>query len=479
MGFFNRVKEFFMGLFDRKDMTKVTGIHPQIGDGMMTSIELWRDIYGGQAPWLDSPFSKSSGFAKTVCRDIATKCTCEGKIETGNEDTDRQFVDICSVLPEKVEKILALGASVARPYYDADTRKIELAWYPADRVVPLTWHGDELRSVALLDFVTVQGDTKKVYVKVETHVWDNGSTTITSKAFEWNGSNKIGNQVPLSTVKEWEQITEEPVVITGIEHPLFSYIKTPIANNVDGTNTGVSLFANAVDQIEALDKVFSDMDWEREAGSAKVYVADSMIPQKMVNGKPVDDLSAVDKRLYKKLDGGVEHGSDLFEVSTPAFRFDQYKTQMDTVIALACKNMALDAKSFLVDRQGQPVTAEQILSEKNETYTTVLNLQEKMLKPALYNVLDNIRVLQKLYSVSGGRLPESNEDITISFGDSILVDEATEKNMALNEVQKGLRSKMSYLIEYRGLSEEEAIKEIERIKSDAPTVDYFGDGMGM
>ena len=478
MGFFSRLKEFFKNMFISKDEIKrVTGINPQIGTGMMSEIEMWRDIYSGNPPWKQSDkFDKTTSFAKTVCRDIATKATVEAQIETGSDDVDASLKPFLDSLPDKVEKTLALGSSVARPFYDADRREIAVTWYSADRVVPLAWQGEILVSVALLDFVTLVEQEGKTFVKVETHVWNNGTETITSKAFRWT-SNSFGSEVPLSTVLEWASITPEPIEITGLKHPLFSYMKTPIANNIDGSYIGLSLFANAIDQLEELDKNFSAMVWERWAGESRVYVADSMIPQKLdENGKYVDDLNEIDRKLFKKLEGDIE-GQRLFEVTTPALRFDQYTTEADNIISMACKNMALDAKAFLVDRQGNPVTAEQILSEKNETYTTILSLQKNMLIPTMYHVLDNIRAMQKLYNVTP-RLPENNSDISISFGDSVMIDENTEKKFAIDEVAKGVRSKLSYLMEYRGMTEEEATIELERIKADTPVIDYFGNNEG-
>lgn len=479
MNFFTRIKEFFRTMFvNRDEIKKITGVPPQISSGMIDQIELWRDIYAGTPPWKkDDQFDKTMGFAKTVCRDIATKATVEATIETGNEELNAAFQPFMDNLTDKVEKTLALGASVARPFYDAEKKTVAVTWYPADRVVPLAWQGETLVSVALLDFVTLAEQEGKTFVKVESHIWQNRTETITSTAHRWE-SGSIGAQVSLETVAEWAQITPEPIVITNLNHPLFTYMKTPIANNIDGSYIGLSLYANAIDQLEELDKNFSAMAWERWAGESRVFVSDSMIPQKRdSSGKFVDDLDAFDKKLYKKLEGGIEQGNQLFEVTTPALRFDQYVSEANSLIAMACKNMALDAKAFLVDRQGNPVTAEQILSEKNETYTTILSLQRNMILPALYHMLDNVRAMEKLYSVSP-RLPEKNDDIALTFGDSVMLDENTEKKMAMDEVNRGVRSKLSYLMDYRGMTEEEAQKELELIRAETPTVDFFGQGEG-
>lgn len=481
MGFFSKIKEFFSNMFlDKNDIKRVTGIPPQISGGMLAEIETWRNIYGNNPPWKqDQDLDKVTGFAKTVCRDIATKATVEAEIVTGNDEIDSYLKKTLSDgLTDKIERVLALGSAVVRPYYDVNKRVIAVSWYPADRVIPLQWEGENLVSVALLDFVTINENDTKTFIKVESHVWNGVSVdTITTKAYRWEGG-KIANEVPLETVKEWEGITPEPVIVEGLKKPLFTYVKTPIANNIDGSSIGVSLFANCIDYLEELDKNFSSMAWERWAGDTRVYVADSMIPQrKTTDGKFIDDITALDKKLYRKMEGSFESGNKLFEVVTPSLRFESYINECNSIISMACKSMALDAKAFLVDRQGNPVTAEQILSEKNETYTTILALQEKMIIPALRGVLDNIRVLQILYSINP-KLPENDKDISISFGDSVMTDEQTEKKMAMDEVTRGVRSKLSYLMEYRNMTEEEARKELEEIKADTPVIDYFGTGEG-
>ena len=70
-------------------------------------------------------------------------------------------------------------------------------------------------------------------------------------------------------------------------------------------------------------------------------------------------------------------------------------------------------------------------------------------------------------------------DLNIAFGDSILVDVETDKQNAQREVSLSLRSKLNYMMEYRGLSEEEAKKEIAIISSEQPEqVDFFGGKEG-
>lgn len=478
MGFFTRIKEWVMGLFKKDDYRKITNIQPQIGDGMMEMINTWRDVYAGTPPWLNSDnCPETIGFAQTVCSDIASKAVCEIVASTGKDETDLVLSDLISGIRGEVEEMLAKGAVVARPYYDPSANKVRVAWYPADRVVPLVWEAGRLMSACLLDFS--RGDTQAtantLYCKVEAHVWSAGKDTITVKAFTWNG-NALGNEVPLSTISAWADIETGPVEVNNLEGPLFSYIKTPIKNYIDGTPVGVSIFASALPILEEMDKIWNDATWEREAGRAKAFVDESMIPQKIIDGKPVDQIDVFGKKYFKKLYGGIE-GNKLFEIHNPSMRMSQYQEYMDKQTVLACKKMHLDAKAFTVDVQGSPVTAQQILTEKNDTYTTILDLQNNTLLPALKDIYRISSDIQYLYGVREGVIP-AVDDITITFGDSVMTDEETEKKNAQTECQIGLRSKMSYLMQYRGMSEEEALKELEAIKAEKPVVDYFGSGEG-
>ena len=480
MGLVSRFRSWLMGFLfgDEQTVKRATGLVPALSSDMIRLIEAWRDIYSGHPSWLRDPeWDRTTSFAKVVCQDIAGKACNEFEILTGNEDADREIMGaISSVLPDKVEAALALGAVAPRPFFDPQTRSIRIDWYTADRIIPVEWDSGELISAILLDYAHI--DSEHSFVRLETHQLKKGNGsdeyTIRTKAFRYDGGT-LGQEVGLSSVPQWAGITPE-VMIRNIGHPLFSYMKTPFTNNFDMTPAGISFFANAVDQLEELDRTFSAMVWEREATKAKVFVDETMIPMKNVDGKIVEDLTAFDRKYYRKL-AGRETGENLFEVSSPEMRLSAYKDHMQAVISYACTIMQLSSNSYTTDAGGLPATAKQVLSEDKRTYNTVLGIQNKMIIPGLRSLLASIRTLQGLYGLPP-QIPESDDDITIKFGDSVMIDEETERQQALQEVEKGVRSKLSYLMEYRGLSEEDARKELQAINDEQPEYDYFGTEEG-
>ena len=477
MGLVSRIRGWLMNFLFGSEETvrKATGLVPVISSDMMRNIEAWRAIYNGTPPWIrDAEWDKLTNFAKVVCQDIAGKACNEFEISTGVDELDDSIMHtISAVLPDKVEAALALGAIAPRPYYDPDSGTIGIDWYTADRIIPVGWDAGELVSAILVDYAYIDKDHS--YAKLETHRKDGSNYIIETKAFEYM-SGAIGRNVPLTVVPQWAGI--EPVITIGnLSRPLFAYMKTPFANNIDMSPVGISFFANALDQLQELDETFSTMAWEREATKAKTFVDESMIPQKFDgDGNLIDDISAFDRRYYKKL-AGRETAENLFEVSTPEPRLAAYKDHMQAVLSYACTIMQLSSNAYTTDAGGLPTTAKQVLSEDKRTYNTVMGIQNKMMIPGLRALLSSVRSLQELYGVNP-RLPESDDDITIKFGDSVMIDEETERQQALNEVKDKVRSKLSYLMEYRGLSEEDARKELEEINNEEPSYDFFGNGEG-
>ena len=61
---------------------------------------------------------------------------------------------------------------------------------------------------------------------------------------------------------------------------------------------------------------------------------------------------------------------------------------------------------------------------------------------------------------------ENTKEINIVSDDSIIEDNAKKKQEDIQEVNAGLKSKKRYLMENKGLSEQEAIEELNTIKEE-------------
>ena len=478
MSVWGRVKEFFMSLLPTKDIFKQMGVTPQYSASMPELIESWRNAYQGNPSWIGTN-DKSLGFPTVVCWDIAKKAigeleigaslpTPEGQKNIAHEATEDLIkLRIKPFLRSQVEYALAMGGVVARPWYDQDAKKVRIGWYTADMALPTAWDGKKLTGVVLIDrIVRTKDNVKTIYTKLESIQPNTSGWTISTKLYKSTTEGQLGTEVPLATITQWAEITPE-VPIIGEVCP-FTYMATPWANNQDFNSAqGTSLFRDAMDKLPELDRTYTNLCWEVESGKAAVFVDDSMIEVDPLDPTK-DKLGPLERRLYRKLSS--TEGKDLLEPYNPPLRVEQLNAALKTQLSIVCMACHLDAGAYVYDQAAQAVTATEVRTKQQQTYGTIVDIQDQMIRPFVSELIDNIRALQTLYGVE-----EIPEDILLGFdfGDSILVDEQSDRANAQAEVSVGLRSKLAYLMDYRGMTETEALAEIERIKAETPVVSGF------
>ena len=477
MGVIGRIKEWFMSLLPTKDIFKQMGVKPQFSASMPSLIESWRNAYQGNPTWIGAN-DKSLGFPSVVCWDIAKKAIGELEVSAslptpeGQKDAEHEFTEgvigrlVKPFLRAQVEYALAMGGVVARPWYDQAAKKVRIGWYTADMVLPTAWDGRRLTGVVLIDrFTRTDSNVKTIFTKLESIQPNPVGWTITTKLYKSDTEGQLGKEVAMSTVAQWADIAPEVQIVSEVCP--FTYMATPWANNQDFNNPqGTSLFRDAMDNLEELDRVYTSLCWEIESGKAAVFVDDSMIEVDPATGN--DKLNPLEKRLYRKLSS--TEGKDLLEPYSPPLRIEQLNAALKTQLSIACMACHLDAGAYVYDQAAQAVTATEVRTKQQQTYGTIVDIQDQMIRPFVSELIDNIRALQTLYGIEA--IPE---DILLGFdfGDSILVDEQSDRANAQAEVATGLRSKLAYLMDYRGMTETEALAEIERIKGETPVVNPF------
>ena len=100
-------------------------------------------------------------------------------------------------------------------------------------------------------------------------------------------------------------------------------------------------------------------------------------------------------------------------------------------------------------------TATEVISDKSDLYQN-LRKNEIPVQAALINLVKAVSFLDINEEV----------DVTIDFDDSIIEDSSATIDRNIKLVQAGLRSKLSAIMEINKCSEEDAIKEVDRIAKD-------------
>lgn len=495
MGLFSRIRDFLAGLVKSRQIASAMQTTFKLPEDMMGMIEVWQDAYMARAD--DGGSDQHSGLASMMANDLARKAMSELRVASSRAGVSEYPLDIFDddgllMLRSQVEYAIAMGGVLMRPVY-RDGQIVE-EWYTPDRIIPTDWDRRTMTGVTLVDYFiqTTSGGVSTTYAKLESHGWDgeDGRWHIRTKAFKdfgfASGSGLsfgayVGTEVPLSDIPQWADIDPD-VTIEDARCPTFVYIGTPFANNkVFNQPLGVSIFKDALPWLDEFERAFTSARHENRHGRSRLFVADSMIGQTYIPGVDgskgimVDDLDVVDREFIRKLE--TESSDRLFEEWAPTLRFESFENYMNFLLHMVCLTCGLDPGQYVFDEKSYAVTAKEVVSKQQKTYTTICDIQRYMVVPAVSHIVECVRQAQLLYD-----LPAIPDDIEVAcdFGDSILTDEDAERQNALLEVNSGLRSRLSYLITQRHLTEEEAMKELERIADDeastSPRVpDAFGE----
>ena len=484
MGFFSKIRNWFMRRFDTNRIEREFNVHITSPMEMPELIEGWLKAYQGTPHWVgdgNEQVQHTLNVASTMCRDLANKAVSEIDIadNTRQNELFQQFVDdeLTQQIRDQLELGLASGAFICRPFYDSEMNRISLSWYSADRFIPVDFSGKRCMSGIFIDQDSVNdGVSHTVWTKLELQKWNygkdgkGGSVDITVKLFKSNGLESLGSEVELSSYSKWAEISPT-AHIDNLDAPLFVYAPMPFANNKAlNLKYGVSLYKDGMSQLEQIDRAWDDLNWELQSSQNKIFVDEQMLETVRTDkGEIVPRLDSKDRRLFKVMDanGAVSQYMDTY---SPAIRQADITATLKTNLALLCTACGLDSGAYVYDEQSQAVTATEIRTKNQKTYQTICSVQKWTVTPALDAITKAVYEMQMLYDV-----PSFGEvDLSVGYGDSILIDVETDKQNAQRETTLGLRSKLNYMMEYRGLSEEDARKELAVISAEQPEqVDFF------
>lgn len=476
----------------------------------------WKWVYKGfykpwhliPAPTIKDPNATRNMFylnlSKAVCSELAgmvwtdqTEVTVSTEgftpAENGPDDPLQGFVNkvlrdnnFGVKMLEAIEQAAALGGEAVKVWRDVkrdaegreipETEKIKIGWCMADQFIPTAWDN---ASVSEGVFISRQAKDGYYYTRLEWHKWDGETYVITNDLYRANmkgaaGENQdiLGVQVPLAAVYP---LLDEVTPITGLEASLFSYFRTPTANNIDDNSPlGVSIYANAMETLHALDICFDSFVREFRLGKKRIIVPARMIktvidPQTGVmrryfdaNDETYEALSTDDPDSLKIQDNSVE------------LRVDEHIGAINAFLNIFCLQVGLSAGTFSFDAAGGVKTATEVVSENSKTYKTVKNYQN-MIKPAIVRLVDNIIAVAALYDMEtpdGQRvaaLRERGYQVSVAMDDGITQDRQTNINEGISLVGAGLMSKKTFLTDPKYgqcLTEEKAAQELQQIADE-------------
>ncbi|MGJ9460296.1 phage portal protein [Oceanobacillus sp. CF4.6] len=457
-----------------------------LNEEMYNNIDVWKDLYKGyHEPFHQISYNTIEGqktrkmdtlmMAKTVASEMASLVfneKCEISIGDGNNGASALIDEVFKrnkfnkKFQDYVEYNFAHGGMVIKPY--VKDNKILISFVTADCFIPLSWQNDTITE-AVFPSEYKKGDKK--YTHLEWHVWEGNVYVIKNELYESKG-NELGVPVALDILFP---DLEEEVRINNLSKSIFTYFKPNTANNIDTQSPiGISIYANALDTMKAIDTAFDSFHREFRLGKKRILVPAQMIksvvdPETQMMHRYFD---ATDE-TYEAFKGAGMDSDEIKDINI-TLRVDEHVSGINALLNLFAMQTGFSAGTFSFD--GQSVkTATEVVSENSKTFKSKKS-HEIIIESGLQDVIESIIAVAKLYGLYNG---PSDYEITVTFDDSIVEDENAEQAKQIQLVSSKLTSKKRAIMKLHGLTEEEALKLIEEINEEnktatAGSVDFFG-----
>lgn len=547
MKFWDDFKKWGRGLLQRsaaqtgiarefKDIFEIGGV-PAFNQFYNFGIFIWKMLYRGYykpwhlipAPTIADPAARREVYrlnaAKAVCAEMASLVwgeQCAIRVSANNwtehvdEDgvvtnpdplnafvqrvlTDNAFGE---KLQELIEQALALGGASIKVWRDArrdregnevpDSGRVMLGYCMADQFVPTAWDNARVTEGV---FISRRAKGGYYFTRLEWHKWDGETYVVTNELYRSErqkgvtaGENQdiLGVRWPLAELYPW--LEEETVI--PVEESLFSYFRTPIANNLDDNSPlGMSVYGNALETLHALDICYDSFVREFRLGKKRIIV-----PARAVR-TVVDPQSGRVRRYF-------DPGDEVYEAlasddpndlkvtdNSVELRVEEHVAALNAFLSILCLQVGFSASAFSFDQTQGLKTATEVVSENSKTYKTVKTVQNQLV-PALEHLVRNIIDVAILYGMqwqgqSVESLAAGGYEVKVTFDDGVTQDRQTNLNEGVMLVGAGLLSKFTFLTDKKygqGLTEKEAQAELDRIKSEnQATIDVdqlrlFGGG---
>ena len=390
-------------------------------------------------------------------------------------------------MQEFIEQGLAMGGGAMKVWRDArrdsagnevnGTDNIQIGYCMADQFVPTSWDNAQVTEGV---FISRKAKGGYYYTRLEYHTWDGMTYAIRNELYRsemqkgqqaGQGQDILGIRVPLEELYPW--LDEETIVRVG--ESLFCYWRTPVANNIDDNSPlGVSIYANALETLHAIDICYDSLVQEFRLGKKKIIV-----PTRMLR-TVVDPTSGAPRRYYDPNDevfvGMADNDagtSDVHEI-TSELRVEEHVAALNALLSILCLQLGFSANTFSFDERGGVKTATEVISENSKTYKTVRTVQAQLI-PALEHLARNIIDVAILYGMqwqgqSVESLAAGGYEVKVGFDDGIIQDRQTSVNEGVLLCGAGLLSKFTFLTDRKygiNMTEKEAREEIERIRSES------------
>ena len=450
------------------------------------NIDLWQKWYEGKVNkfhnyrvWNGSSYVNcqrySTGMAKKVSEDWANllfnekvAVTLEGKSEQEFFDEvtkENNFRVKCNEMQEK-KAALGTGAYVfsvtgvpvgEEGAVEGNGNSIKMDYVAAQDIIPLSWDNGIISECAFAIEKTIKAQK---YVYCQIHHLVNGTYDIENHLYKKD--NEQLSEAEMKEVEGFENVS--PTVHTGSDKRWFVIDRLNIANNSSMDNPmGISVFANAIDQLRGVDVAYDSYVNEFILGKKRIMVKPSAM--KDMDGNMAFDANDVTFYVMPEdaHDDSVIHEIDL------SLRTDAHKTGIQDMLNMLSTKCGFGESHYKFEN-GSIATATQIVSENSTLFRTIKK-HEIILEDVLVEIA---RIILRLGNTYLGQSLNEDVEISVDFDDSIIEDKGTEFQRDVQMLSMGIFQPYEFRMKWMNEDEataKEALPKMEQLVQDETGAD--------
>ena len=452
----------------------------EVRDNIQSYIDQWYSWYKGNVKSFHNYFIyngnrkvKQKRFTMNMAKEISEDWSdilwsekCE--ISLKDDRTQEQFnelvdkLDIYVLINQLIEKSGALGTAGAvvsvydiienedGMYLDVSEAKTRVDLVDINWIYPLSWNNKEITECA---FGSVEYRNGQKYIVLSVHkIADDGNYHIYNHLFRDNNGN-------VEEIKDSQDIIADFNTKSNVKW--FSIFKPMLTNNLfNNTPFGIPHYANAIDNLKAVDICFDALKNEVNDGRKRIFARADMFSYDDGEQRLVFDPN--DTTIYQLPKGATK--DDLIQSDTDDLRTDKQIGTLNTALNILGNKVGFGENHYHFDGTNLS-TATAVISSNSKLFRRKRKL-EIGYESAIYDLVKAICYA----STTFGTYNIDTEEMSIQFDDSIIEDKEAESNRALRELSAGVISGIEYRMKIFGETKEIAEENINEIEENNPTI---------
>ena len=454
--------------------------NPDVKDVLSTYVGQWKSWYQGNVKDFHNYFIyngkkkiNQKRFTMNMAKEISEewadilwseKCNISFEDVKAQENANEllNYIDLYVLINNAIEKSGALGTegAVVSVYdiienedgmtLDVSNAKTRVDLVDVDWIFPLSWTNKGITECAFGSVEYIKG---KKHIVLSVHLLnDAGNYVIKNHLFSEDNGNLTEIKGVDDTINEFD---------TKSNVKWFAIFKPLITNNLfNNSPFGIPYYANAIDNLKAVDISFDALKNEIVDGRKRTFVRADMFSYDDGQQKLVFDPN--DTTVYQLPSGATK--DDLIQSDSDSLRTEQQIDTLNTNLNILGKKCGFGENYYHFDGQSLQ-TATQVISSNSKMFR-----RKKKLEVGYESSIYDLFMAVAYASSTFGQYDINTDGLKITFDDSIVEDKEAESIRARAEVSAGLKSKVEYRMQIFGETEEIATQKIAEIKENEPSV---------